>query len=70
MSNFNIDAKPVAAGYVLAQGANGRFVPTAPGALTPAAHWTPAANNTYDIGITGTRWRPARRPRACARRSR
>jgi len=57
MSNFNIDAKPVAAGYVLAQGANGRFKPVDPGTLTPAGHLTPAANNTYDLGITGTRWR-------------
>ena len=57
MSNFNIDAKPVAAGYVLAQGANGRFKPVDPGTLTPASHLTPAANNTYDLGITGTRWR-------------
>lgn len=57
MSNFNIDAKPVAAGCVLAQGANGRFKPVDPGTLTPASHLTPAANNTYDLGITGTRWR-------------
>lgn len=55
--NFNIDAKPVAVGYVLAQGANGRFKPVDPSALTPGGHFSPSANNTYDLGLTGTRWR-------------
>lgn len=45
-----------AAGYVLAK-VGKVFKPVDPSTLTPAGHFSPSANNTYDLGLTGTRWR-------------
>lgn len=43
-------------GQVLQRSGNA-LVGTDVASLTPAGHFSPASNNAYDLGLTGTRWR-------------
>lgn len=45
-------------GQVLVRSGNG-FAGAEISTLTPAGAWSPDANNTRDLGLTGTRWRTA-----------